>query len=205
MFIHVPQILSDERGASVLEFSLIAPVVLFMLLGVMDLGHSYFVRATLDGSMQSAARSSSLEGTATPEALKSVDDRVKETVRTLAPSATITATRRYYSTFAEAASPAEVISEKSSTSNKRCDPGETFMDTNKNGVWDVDTGSNGQGGAKDIVMITYKVSYPRLFPMAKMVGWPANVELETSSILANQPYGEQPAKDPPVLTNCPSA
>lgn len=197
-------IVDDERAASVMEFGLIAPVVLFMLLGAMDIGHSYFVRATLDGTMQSAARSSALEGSVTPAAQEIIDGRVKEAVLTLAPGATITTTRRYYQTFSDAASAsAEILTERPATTNGRCDPGETFMDANHNGVWDADGGSNGQGGAKDIVMITYKVSYPRLFPMAKMVGWPANVELEASSILANQPYGEQVEKSPPVQTNCP--
>ena len=57
---------------------------------------------------------------------------------------------------------------------------------------------------EDIVIIKFKVSYPRLFPLAAMLGLPANVELESNSILANQPYGEQTAFGPPVQTNCPS-
>ena len=78
------------------------------------------------------------------------------------------------------------------------------MDANENGVWDSDGGSDGQGGAKDIVIIKFTVSYPRLFPLAPMLGWPANVELESNSILANQPYGEQTTYDAPVQANCPS-
>jgi Flp pilus assembly pilin Flp len=194
----------DECGASIMEFGLIAPVVMFMLLGAMDIGHSYFVRATLDGTMQRAARSSSLEGSVSTVAQDVIDERVKESVRTLAPAATITTTRRYYSTFSDAASAkAEVVNEVPTSMNQRCDPGETFMDANKNGVWDADGGSDGQGGAKDIVIIKYKVRYPRLFPMAALAGWPSYVELETSSVLANQPYGEQVAKSAPVSVNCP--
>lgn len=196
---------NNQDGASIMEFGLIAPVVMVMMLGTMDIGHSYFVRATLDGAMQNAARSSSLEGSATLTAQELVDMRVESSILTLAPNATITSTRRYYKTFSEAAlARAETVIEPPAGADLKCDPGESFMDANDNGIWDADGGSNGQGGAKDIVIIKFKVSYPRLFPMAKLLGLPANVELESNSILANQPYGEQTTFGPPVQTNCPS-
>jgi Flp pilus assembly pilin Flp len=196
---------SNQDGASIMEFGLIAPIVMVMMLGTMDIGHSYFVRATLDGAMQNAARSSSLEGSATLTAQELVDLRVESSILALAPNATITSTRRYYKTFSEAAlARAETVIEPPTGADLKCDPGESFMDANDNGVWDADGGSNGQGGAKDIVIIKFKVSYPRLFPMAKLLGLPANVELESNSILANQPYGEQTSFGPPVQTNCPS-
>jgi len=188
-----------------MEFGLIAPVVMVMMLGTMDIGHSYFVRAALDGAIQNVARTSSLEGAVSLTAQEQVDLRVKESVLALAPNATITPTRRFYKTFADAArARAETVIEAPTNANLRCDRGESFMDANDNGVWDADGGTNGQGGAKDIVIITFKVSYPRLFPMAGLIGLPANVEMESSSILANQPYGEQASFGPPVQTNCPS-
>ena len=58
----IAKFISNEDGASILEFALIAPVVMMMVMGTMDIGHSLFVRATLDGTVQDAARSSSLEG-----------------------------------------------------------------------------------------------------------------------------------------------
>nr|WP_315459286.1 pilus assembly protein [uncultured Sphingorhabdus sp.] len=201
----VKRLKNNQDGASIMEFGLIAPVVMVMMLGTMDIGHSYFVRATLDGAMQNAARSSSLEGSATLTAQELVDLRVEESILALAPNATITSTRRYYKTFSEAAlARAETVIEPPAGADLKCDPGESFMDANDNGVWDADGGTDGQGGAKDIVIIKFKVSYPRLFPMAKLLGLPANVELESNSILANQPYGEQTSFGPPVQTNCPS-
>lgn len=195
----------NQDGASVMEFGLIAPVVMIMMLGTLDIGHSYYVRATLDGAMQNAARSSSLEGSATLTAQELVDLRVKDSILTLAPDATITSTRRYYKTFSDAAlAQAETVIEPTVGADLKCDPGESFMDANDNGVWDADGGTDGQGGAKDIVIIKFAVSYPRLFPMASLLGLPANVELQSNSILANQPYGEQTSFGPPVQTNCPS-
>lgn len=195
---------SNEDGVSILEFALIAPVVMAMMLGTLDIGHSLFVRATLDGAVQDAARSSSLEGATSETQQDLIDERVASTIRELAPDAKVTVSRRYYKTFSTAAlARAEDVIEQS-PGNLKCDRGESFMDANGNGVWDADGGSDGQGGARDIVIITFKVSYPRLFPMAALLGWSANVEMQSESILANQPYGDQTGFGKPVQVNCPS-
>jgi Flp pilus assembly pilin Flp len=195
---------SNEDGVSILEFALIAPVVMAMMLGTLDIGHSLFVRATLDGAVQDAARSSSLEGATSETQQDLIDERVASTIRELAPDAKVTVSRRYYKTFSTAAlARAEEVIEQS-PGNLKCDRGESFMDANGNGVWDADGGSDGQGGARDIVIITFKVSYPRLFPMAALLGWSANVEMQSESILANQPYGDQTGFGKPVQVNCPS-
>ena len=195
---------SNEDGVSIVEFAIIAPVVIMMLLGTMDTGHSFFVRATLDGAVQDAARSSSLEGATSLTQQELIDEEVASRIRELAPDATVKVSRRYFKTFSTAAlARAEEVIEQS-PGNLKCDRGEAFMDANGNGVWDADGGSDGQGGARDIVIITFKVSYPRLFPLAAMFGWPANVEMESNSILANQPYGDQTGYGKPVQVNCPS-
>jgi Flp pilus assembly pilin Flp len=195
----------DMRGASIVEFGLIAPVAMLLIFGTMDIGHSYFVRATLDGKMQNLARSSALERSQYATELEMIDRQVKETVLAIAPGATIITNRSYYKTFSEAASArAEIVIENPATANFRCDVGESFWDINGNKTWDSDGGAKGQGGARDVVVITYKVTYPRLFPLAKLMGLPANVELESNSILANQPYGEQATNGLPVQINCPA-
>jgi Flp pilus assembly pilin Flp len=195
---------SNEDGVSILEFALIAPVVMMMVLGSMDIGHSLFVRATLDGAVQDAARSSSLEGATSLTQQELIDEEVASTIRELAPGAKVTVSRRYYKTFSTAAlARAEEVIEQS-PGNLKCDRGESFMDANGNGVWDADGGSDGQGGARDIVIITFNVSYKRLFPLAGLLGWPANVEMQSDSILANQPYGDQTGFGKPVQVNCPS-
>lgn len=195
---------SNEDGVSILEFALIAPLVMAMMLGTLDIGHSLFVRATLDGAVQDAARSSSLEGATSETQQDLIDERVASTIRELAPDAKVTVSRRYYKTFSTAALARAKDVIEQSPGNLKCDRGESFMDANGNGVWDADGGSDGQGGARDIVIITFKVSYPRLFPMAALLGWSANVEMQSESILANQPYGDQTGFGKPVQVNCPS-
>lgn len=194
---------TDENGTSITEFGLIAPVVCILMLGTMDIGHSYYVRSALDGAMQSAARSSALEGASTATQQELIDLRVRRTVMNLAPSAEITVNRRYYKTFSEAAkAKAEEWVDDPVDPDGVCNNGELFVDTNNNGVWDSDGGTAGQGGAQDVVIIKYNIKYPRLFPMAALIGLPEYVQLESNSILANQPYGAQSQFSAPQTLNC---
>jgi Flp pilus assembly pilin Flp len=184
--------LKNQSGAAMMEFGLISPVVVLMLLGTMDVGHSYYVRSILDGAMQDAARASSLEGATSATRRTIIDEQVKSDVLRIAPNAEIKTTRRFYKTFSEAAAAkAEEVVETGKVRNKKCDPGEFFIDKNNNDTWDEDGGNDGQGGGNDVVIIKVKVKYPRLFPMAQLLGASEYVNIDSNSILANQPYGYQ--------------
>ena len=52
---------ADEQGTSVMEFGLMVTVFVGMLLGLFDLGQLAYTQAVLNGAVQEAARSSSLE------------------------------------------------------------------------------------------------------------------------------------------------
>jgi len=72
-----------------------------------------------------------------------------------------------------------------------CNNGEVFADANGNGQWDPDRGRDGIGGARDAVLYTATVTYPRLFPMYGLAGLPQNVSVRASTVLRNQPFDEQ--------------
>ncbi len=52
----------DEQGAAIVEFALVAPVLIMMLLGLFDLGYNTYTSAILQGAIAKAARNSSIEG-----------------------------------------------------------------------------------------------------------------------------------------------
>ncbi len=186
-----PALLKDQRGASVMEFGLIALPLSIMLMGVMDAGHGYYVDTVLDGAMEQAGRSSSLEGATSVTQQNLIDTKIRNAIRVVAPNATVTVTRRFYKTFSQAqAAQAETIVQDVAPIGQ-CDATESYIDTNNNNNWDADGGDSGQGGAKDIVIIKVAVSFPRLFPTASLIGLGENVQLLSDSILANQPYAAQ--------------
>jgi Flp pilus assembly pilin Flp len=193
----------DQNGTSVMEFGLIAPVAVMMMLGTMDIGHTYYVRAVLDGAMQEMARDSSLEGATTTIQETVIDKRVRDSIRAVMPSATVTPSRRFYKTFSEAAAAQEEeFTDTAGDLDGVCNNNEPFTDKNNNGVWDADGGDSGQGNAQDIVIIRVNVRFPRLFPMASMIGLPEQVNIDSNSILSNQPFGAQTINGPATMGIC---
>lgn len=190
-------LLRDARGTTLIEFAFVAPVMLLMLMGFFDLAHHMYTKAVLSGVVQKAARDATLE--TGPGAAAALDASVTTKVRRIAGAdATVTASRSSYTDFRGVGTP-EQFTDSGSPGNDRWDSGECFVDTNGNGTWDSDIGRSGQGGADDAVLYKVTVNYPRLFPMAKMLGWSANQEIVASTVLRNQPYADQVV---PVVAGC---
>ncbi|MEJ7934002.1 TadE/TadG family type IV pilus assembly protein [Sphingobium sp. AN558] len=192
---------TDERGATLIEFGLISTLLVTTLLGFMDLGHSLYMQSVLQGAVQKSARDATLESGKAEAQQSALDDTVRDKVRHLAANSTVDISRRYFRDFTKAAQ-ATAEPYQDINANGRCDAAEPFQDNNRNTVWDADGGDNGQGGAKDDVVYTVRITYPRLFPIAKLVGLPANVTVEARTVLENQPFGEQGSNGAPIVGNC---
>lgn len=176
---------ADRRGATIIEFAIVAPVMVLLILGLGDLMYQIYAQSLLDGAVQKAARDSALEGGS--DQASTFDDRVLSMVKLIAPNATYASQRKSYSTFSS------VKPEDFTDKNKNgvCDNGESFTDINGNKTWDLDPGIGSQGGADDVVKYTMNITYPRLFPMGKLLGWSDKVTISSSTYLKNQPYDTQ--------------
>lgn len=192
---------ADEHGSTIVEFAIIAPVVGMLLFGAFDVGHTLYMRAVLQGELQKAARDSALETGSSAAQLLIIDNKIKERVGTLASNATIEIKRRYYRTFTDA-SAALAEGWTDSNSNGKCDEGEPYVDRNLNNRWDADGGDGGQGGARDSTVYTVNVSYPRFFPIYKIIGGSDTTKVSAETVLRNQPYAEQSTYGTPKVGNC---
>ncbi|RHW17070.1 pilus assembly protein [Sphingomonas gilva] len=189
----------DRRGATLVEFAIVAPVLCLLLIGAFDMGHTLYMKTVLQGVMQKSARDSGLESGL--DNRETIDAKVEKQVKALANNAEITFKRRYYRTFsAAAAAKAEPFTD--TNANGKCDAGEPFEDQNHNHVRDADGADDGQGGAKDSVLYTVTVEYPRMFPMNAMLGFSDTTTVTGAMILANQPYGDQGSYAAPTVRNC---
>ena len=177
-----------SAGATAAEFGLVLPVLVMVLMGLFDMGYNMWALTILQGAMQQAARSSTLESANGQTG--TIDANVTARVRQLVPSATLTYSRKAYTNFANVSS-AEDFTD--TNGNGVCDAGEPFEDANSNGLWDSDRGVNGTGGARDAVLYTVTMAYPRLFPMARLAGLPATVSVTAKTVLRNQPFKLQEA------------
>jgi Flp pilus assembly protein TadG len=186
----------DSGGATIVEFGLILPVMALLLMGAFDVGHTLYATTTVQGAVQKATRDSGLESASTTQQAI-IDARVTRQIKALAANAAITITRRNYRSFAAATATMEQFTD--TNSNGVCDNGEPYNDDNNNSVRD-QAGSTGQGGAKDTVLYTVTATYPRMFPLANMIGIPRTTTIKAATIMNNQPYGDQAA---PAVRNCP--
>jgi Flp pilus assembly protein TadG len=175
-----------EDGATLVEFALLAPVLLMLLMGIFDMGYNIYATVLLNGTIQEAARDSTLESASSQA--NAIDKIVTDSVRAISPNATITFDRKAYTNFGDVSEPEDFTDVNN---DGICDNGEPFEDVNGNGTWDTDRGIEGMGGARDAVLYTVTVRYPRVFPIANLIGLPPYFETHAQTVLRNQPYGEQ--------------
>lgn len=178
---------ADRNGVTLVEFALVAPVLIVMVMGLFDIAHSQYTSSMLNGAMQKAAPDLTLENANSQQV--NIDARVREQVATVMPQgATVTVQKVSHFDFADVGEPEEFTDQNS---DNICNNNEPYIDNNNNGSWDADRGKDGIGGARDVVLYTTTVTYPRLFPMYGLIGLSQNVELSSSTVLRNQPFDEQ--------------
>lgn len=185
----------DETGSAAVEFALISPALVLVLMGLFDIGYTLYAGVMLQGTIQQAARTSTVEGAGT--ALTSIDEDVERQIRRVVPNAEIEFKRKAYSNFSDVALPEDFTD---TNANGVCDAGEPFEDANGSGTWERDRGADGLGGARDAVLYTVSMTYRRPFPMASLIGLSENVSAQASTVLRNQPYDLQ--KSLAKLGNC---
>lgn len=173
----------DSRGATIVEFAIVSPVMLLMLMGLGDMLYQQYAQSILNGAVQKAARDSTIEAASTA----TIDGRVQTMIQTISRNAVLSATRTSYDNFTEVAP--EPFTD--SNGNGIRDPGECYTDENGNNQWDADPGTSGQGGASDVTLYTVTVTYPRLFPVAGLLGWSSTQTISAKTLLKNQPYAAQ--------------
>jgi hypothetical protein len=194
---------SNQRGTTLMEFAFVAPTLSLMLLAAFDFSYGQYVGSVLQGEVQKSGRDAALEGSTS--ALASLDGRVRTRVDTLVENATYTITRKNVASF-ERAGQAEPFIDAVHGGNPLdgiCNQGEAYTDENGNSSFDsaATAGSDGQGGARDITVYSVRVSYPRLFPLNGLLGLPTTVTQTATTVLRNQPFGQQATRTP-VARNC---
>ena len=188
---HLPALLrrlrGDSKGVTLVEFAFVGPVLVLMIMGLFDIAHTQYSASVLNGAMQKAARDLTLESAQSQQV--NIDARVTKQVRSVMPTnATVTLQKQSHFDFSDVDLPEEFTDQNA---DGRCNNNEPYVDNNDNGSWDADRGKDGIGGARDVVVYTAIVTYPRMFPMFGLAGLPQDVTIRASTVLRNQPFDEQ--------------
>lgn len=159
----------DRRGVTAVEFALIAPALMWMICGTIEIGHMMFARAVLEGAVVEAARAAtatleSTEGARNTIMRESISEMMSQ-FRT-APGTSITISTKVYRDFASVTP--ENFTDKNG--NGVWDPGEDFIDRNGNGKWDPAIPISGTlGGPGDVV--SYTATFPKQMLFGSMTTW----------------------------------
>lgn len=178
----------DTSGATIVEFAVVAPIFMGVIMFIFDMGFMAYARSILSGEVNAVGRASALE-TATDETRADMDARVAEQVRLIVPDGAVTFERESFNTYGLAQTRVEPFVDVND--NDRCDTGESYLDLNGNSRFDLDGARAGAGGARDVVIYTATLRYTRFFPVAEFFGMNRDVELQARTILKNQPFDQQ--------------
>lgn len=178
-------LLRNQDGATIVEFAIVVPLFLTLLIGIMDVGQMVYGKAVLTGAVHRAARDASLETRNTSEA----DASVLEAIRPVLPGVTLETSRTSYYDFADIGR-AEKWNDKNA--NAVCDAGETYTDENRNGLWDEDVGQdNSAGSANDVVVYRVTARFKPVFRVPFLPKLWTDRALTATAVTKNQPFGNQ--------------
>ena len=180
------RILSDENGATLVEFGLVAGPFILMLMGIMDLGYRGYVDTVSKSVLHKVARDASIGEMTVAEIKQQVNSGLEDLVLN---DAVVKVKTESYFDFTNIGKPEKLTTDKNG--NGEVDPGDCYIDNNNNDVFDIDYGIEGTGGPDDIVSYTIEITSPRLFPLASMMGMDEIMTISNSTAVRNQPFGAQ--------------
>lgn len=180
------RLMRNEDGATLMEFGLVVGPLMMIILGIMDLGYQGYLDTLAKSKLHEVARDASTGEMTIAEIETAVEDGL-DTLKLK--DATVTVTVKSYFDFTNVGKPEKLTLDNDGSGT--VDPGDCFIDNNKNGVFDVDYGIAGTGGPDDIVSYQIEVETKRLFPLAKMFGWSETMKSSNSTAVRNQPFGAQ--------------
>lgn len=179
-----PAVFTDRSGVTIIEFALVAPMFLLLVIGSLDIGQLVYATGVLDGAVEKAARDSAIETGDTAAA----DAKVRTAVQHVLPDAELSSTRQSYFDFKDIERPERW---NDANNDGTCSTGETYVDENQNGQWDADIGKTGNGGANDVVIYKVTVRYVSVFAVPLIpTDWTTR-EITSTAVRRNQPYALQ--------------
>jgi Flp pilus assembly protein TadG len=173
----------DDRAVTILEFAMIAPVMLLLLLGFFDLGYRAYATSVLQGALHDAARMATVGG----HSMAEIDSLVRTRLSNFAARSTTTTEAANYYQFSGVSQPELIVGD--TTPLNTYNAGDCFEDANGNNQYDTDRGAAGTGNSDDIVRYRVTITFPRVFPLGVLMGWPSTQTLTSETVLRNQPYG----------------
>ena len=174
----------EEDGSEAIEFALIFPGFLLILVGALEFSMMVFIGSILESAMAEASR---FGITGSTPAGVSREDQVREIVRErtygLVNIDDAHIETLVYPSFGDIGKPEPYTD---TNGNNMYDEGEPYTDVNGNGQWDADMGAAGLGGPGEVVLYRITYTWGVLTPMLKpIIG---SITQSASIAVRNEPY-----------------
>jgi Flp pilus assembly pilin Flp len=180
-----------ERGSVMIEFGLLAPIVVTLLVGVIEIGMTTFVQNLLEASVREASRfgitGRTVDGVTREQAILDV---IEDRTIGLVDMSKAQVEMLVYPNFGSIGASESYID---GNGNGAYDVGETFTDLNGNGTREADIGVTGPGAAGQVVLYRISYDWEILTPFATtFIGQDGKIRLSASVAVRNEPWGTTP-------------
>jgi Flp pilus assembly protein TadG len=179
----------DRRGATIVEFAMVAPVALGFICMTLELGYRAYLGAIVQGALLDAARAASVGDKTGSQ----IDELVRTRISALTlPQNVREITKQPFFNFTNVDKAEKLTTDQNN--NGVYDAGDCYQDTDGNRHYTASIPA-GLGTADDIVRYTVVVRYPNIFPVMGLLGAGAEQTITASTVLRNQPFTSRPTPE----------
>jgi Flp pilus assembly protein TadG len=185
-------LLRSRRGVALPEFAFVAIPFLVLVMGALDLGYQGYLRATVTGALEKAARRATIGNRTKAQVVAMINTEVRGVLPTgpRTDPAAVVITPLSYSNFSAVGGGERITGDTAPVGSYNST--DCYEDRNGNSRYDAtDGGGDNLGTADDIMFYTVAVAVPRLFPIWHWIGWGDTVTTSAKTLIRNQPYGAQ--------------
>ncbi len=183
----ISRFIHDTRGVSAIEFSILAPVLLLMMFGILEFASIMLVSNIMESATAITSRLGKT-GYVTEDSSReeTILASVEQKTQGLIDPEALDISSKYYSDFSQIG---DAEPSNDTNGNGTIEAGE-YTDINGNGQFDADMGLAGYGGAGAIVVYTVSYPWPVMTPLlSNIIGdEDGNYIITARSVVKNEPY-----------------
>ncbi len=176
-------------GTAAIEFALIMPALVIIIMGSIELSLFFFVQTALEGATFSVSRlgkTGFVESGYTRE--ETIRKHLDDWLGFYLDTQLLTIDAQTYNDFSSVGTPEPFID---ANHNGTRDSGENYTDVNGNGQYDMDQGVASNGNAGDVVVYTISYPWSLLTPfLADSLGENGVVEVQSRFVVKNEPFND---------------
>lgn len=177
----------NSRGSTAVEFALIAPVLLMMMMGITEVSLIMYAQSIMEGATFSASRLGKTGYVAQGVSREAtILDALQHRADALFDMSHVAITTTTYNQFDQIGQPEPFVD---ANGNSVRDADENYTDVNGNGQYDTDMGVAGMGNASQIVVYTVNYPWPIFTPLiGEFIGTDGAITLSARAVVQNEPF-----------------